>query len=87
MKAKVVNYACAVLLFFVTTVSAQQHTLTLGVVPQQSAKKLAEIWQPLIDYIEEFTGLQIIFKTAKELNIAASTVSRLELCCSLSLIQ
>lgn len=67
MKAKVVNYACAVLLFFVTTVSAQQHTLTLGVVPQQSAKKLAETWQPLIDYIEEFTGLLIVFKTAKDI--------------------
>lgn len=67
MKAKVVCYTCALLLFFVTAVSAQQNTLTLGVVPQQSAKKLAETWQPLIDYIEEFTGLQIVFKTAKDI--------------------
>lgn len=67
MKVKIVKYICAALIFAVTTVSAQQHTLTLGVVPQQSAKKLAETWQPLVDYIEEFTGLQIVFKTAKDI--------------------
>ncbi|MAF71281.1 MAG: phosphate ABC transporter substrate-binding protein [Alteromonas sp.] len=42
-------------------------TLTFGIVPQQSAKKLAETWQPLIDYLEENTSLSIEFQTAKNI--------------------
>ncbi|MBJ2128650.1 phosphate/phosphite/phosphonate ABC transporter substrate-binding protein [Alteromonas sp. IB21] len=41
--------------------------ITFGVVPQQSAKKMAEKWQPLIDYVSDFTGLDIQFKTAKDI--------------------
>ena len=43
------------------------NTLTLGIVPQQSAKKLAETWQPLIDYISEHTDINVVFKTAKDI--------------------
>ncbi|WP_334030984.1 phosphate/phosphite/phosphonate ABC transporter substrate-binding protein [Alteromonas sp. P256] len=42
-------------------------TLTFGVVPQQSAKKMAKSWQPLFDYIENYTGLNIDFQTAKDI--------------------
>ncbi|WP_394222871.1 phosphate/phosphite/phosphonate ABC transporter substrate-binding protein [Alteromonas gracilis] len=41
--------------------------LTFAVVPQQSAKKLAENWQPLIDYITKSTGFEVNFKTAKDI--------------------
>ena len=46
---------------------AMCETLTFGIVPQQSAKKLAETWQPLIDYLEENTSLSIEFQTAKNI--------------------
>lgn len=67
MRTMIIKCMFAALLFITTAVCAQQQTLTLGVVPQQSAKKLAETWQPLIDYIEEFTDIQIVFKTAKDI--------------------
>ncbi|WP_231519180.1 phosphate/phosphite/phosphonate ABC transporter substrate-binding protein [Alteromonas stellipolaris] len=43
------------------------NTLTLGIVPQQSAKKLAETWQPLINYISEHANIDVVFKTAKDI--------------------
>ena len=43
------------------------NTLTLGIVPQQSAKKLAETWQPLINYISEHADIDVVFKTAKDI--------------------
>ncbi|WP_247670873.1 phosphate/phosphite/phosphonate ABC transporter substrate-binding protein [Alteromonas sp. MMG017] len=43
------------------------NTLTLGIVPQQSAKKLAETWQPLINYISEHADINVVFKTAKDI--------------------
>ncbi|BCO20621.1 phosphate ABC transporter substrate-binding protein [Alteromonas sp. KC3] len=50
-----------------TPVCAQGKTLTFGVVPQQSPKRMVEIWQPLIDYISEYSGISIMFKTAKDI--------------------
>ena len=41
--------------------------LTFAVVPQQSPKKMAEKWQPLIYYIAQYTGLEIEFRTAKDI--------------------
>ncbi|WP_232363158.1 phosphate/phosphite/phosphonate ABC transporter substrate-binding protein [Alteromonas naphthalenivorans] len=43
------------------------NTLTLGIVPQQSAKKLAETWQPLINYISEHADIDVVFKIAKDI--------------------
>ena len=53
--------------FLVSSFSLSADPITFGVVPQQSAKKMAEKWQPLIDYISNFTGLDIEFKTAKDI--------------------
>ena len=53
-------------LIFITSPSIAK-TLTFAVVPQQSAKKMAEKWQPLIDYLSKYTGLTIEFKTAKDI--------------------
>jgi phosphonate transport system substrate-binding protein len=39
-------------------------SLTFGVVPQQSATKLAKLWTPIIDYLSNKTGIIIDFKTA-----------------------
>jgi len=38
--------------------------LTFGVVPQQSASKLADKWSPILKRISEETGIQISFATA-----------------------
>ncbi len=44
-----------------------QVSLTFGVVPQQSATKLAELWTPVLNYIGDKTGIRIDFKTAKNI--------------------
>lgn len=43
---------------------AQKETLTFGVVPQQSASKLARNWGPILKYIESQTGIAMRFATA-----------------------
>lgn len=60
---------CFFILLFSSAAMASNTTttLTLGVVPQQSAKKMVERWQPLIHYISEYSGLNIEFQTAKDI--------------------
>ena len=47
--------------------SSRADTLTFGIVPQQSAKKLAANWSPLFQYLSEKTGDKIQFATAKNI--------------------
>lgn len=42
-------------------------SVTLGVVPQQSASKLAQLWVPVLDYLAEKTGILIQFRTAPDI--------------------
>lgn len=46
---------------------SQADTLTFGIVPQQSAKKLAKLWTPITAYLSEKTGHTIRFTTAKNI--------------------
>ncbi|RDH90447.1 MAG: phosphate ABC transporter substrate-binding protein [endosymbiont of Seepiophila jonesi] len=39
-------------------------TLTFGLVPQQSATKLARLWGPIMQYIGKKSGTRLVFKTA-----------------------
>ncbi len=41
--------------------------LSFGVVPQQSASKLAKLWTPVLSYLSEHSGLEIQFKTAPDI--------------------
>lgn len=41
--------------------------LSFGIVPQQSASKLAGLWTPILNYLGEQTGYQIRFKTAQNI--------------------
>jgi phosphonate transport system substrate-binding protein len=41
--------------------------LSFGVVPQQSASKLAGLWTPILAYLSRKTGYTIHFKTAKDI--------------------
>ena len=42
-------------------------TLSFGIVPQQSATKLARLWTPICKYISRQTGNRFVFKTAKDI--------------------
>ena len=57
----------SLLIAFPYTVKAQENTLTFGVVPQQSAKRLATLWTPIFEYLNKKTGLNIVFSTAKDI--------------------
>jgi phosphonate transport system substrate-binding protein len=49
------------------TAAEQQARLTFGVVPQQSATKLAGTWVPLLRLIEERSGVPLRFATAPDI--------------------
>lgn len=51
-------------------------TLTFGVVPQQSASRLAQIWVPVFDYLSEKTGTRIRFATAKDIPTFEACLAR-----------
>ncbi|BCE01544.1 phosphate/phosphite/phosphonate ABC transporter substrate-binding protein [Marinicellulosiphila megalodicopiae] len=42
-------------------------TYTFGIVPQQSATKLAQLWSPLLSILSEQTGDTFLFSTAKDI--------------------
>lgn len=43
--------------------------LTFGIVPQQSAKKLAKAWTPILQYLSRETGVNIAFRTAPNIPV------------------
>ena len=57
----------SLLMSFPYAVKAQENTLTFGIVPQQSAKRLATLWTPILQHISQQTGLNIVFSTAKDI--------------------
>lgn len=59
--------SAAVLALVLTTFTpahAEDSVMTFGVVPQQSASKLAKVWGPVMRYIKNTTGVELRFKTA-----------------------
>ncbi|MCV6590712.1 MAG: phosphate/phosphite/phosphonate ABC transporter substrate-binding protein [Marinobacterium sp.] len=52
---------------FTLTSPVLAETLTFGVVPQQSAKKLAKKWTPILRYLSAKTGDELRFSTAKNI--------------------
>ncbi len=64
----VVSCLCSTLITANVSATTQaQDVLTLGIVPQQSAKVLAKLWTPICEYLSEKTGMKIIFSTAKDI--------------------
>ena len=51
-------------------------TLTFGVVPQQSASRLAQIWVPVFDYLGGKTDTRIRFSTAKDIPTFEACLAR-----------
>jgi len=52
------------LLFSGVIQAAEPERISFGVVPQQSASKLAKIWRPILRHLSQETGLEIQFRTA-----------------------
>lgn len=46
---------------------ANPEVLTFGIVPQQSASRLARMWAPLMAQLSKETGTEIRFRTAKDI--------------------
>jgi len=61
------NLLFAITLIFSSSVLGTEQILTYGVVPQQSASKLARLWTPILDHISERSGLKIHFRTARDI--------------------
>ncbi|WLQ16666.1 phosphate/phosphite/phosphonate ABC transporter substrate-binding protein [Hahella aquimaris] len=47
-----------------------------GIVPQQSAEKLARAWGPVLSYIEQDSGVRLLFKTAPDIPEFESRLGR-----------
>lgn len=47
--------------------TAATKTITFGVVPQQAANVLANVWVPLTQYLSQQTGLNVNFATSKNI--------------------
>lgn len=47
----------------------ESQEFSFGVVPQQSAKRLAQLWTPILQYLSQETGYVFKFKTAKHIPI------------------
>ncbi|ARU55234.1 PhnT family ABC superfamily porter [Oleiphilus messinensis] len=62
-------FLMVVLVGLSTPLSAERRiqTVNFGVVPQQSAQKLALKWQPVFDALQASSGIQILFKTAPDI--------------------
>jgi phosphonate transport system substrate-binding protein len=48
-------------------IGEQRQSFNFGVVPQQSASKLAHLWAPVFDYLGRSAGLEIKFRTAPDI--------------------
>jgi phosphonate transport system substrate-binding protein len=57
--------ALALLVGFSSTSIAKEYTF--GIVPQQSAKKLARIWTPVLQHLSQEAGMELKFATAKDI--------------------
>jgi phosphonate transport system substrate-binding protein len=54
---------------FVGQALAQQTPLTFGIVPQQSASRLAEDWGPLVTELSRRSGVPLVFRTAPSIPV------------------
>lgn len=54
------SFLTAIFLFSTSPVPAEEHVYRFGVVPQFEPRKLADIWIPIIQELEQRTGLRFI---------------------------
>lgn len=76
---KIVSYLASVILAICCTSSAvlaASETIVFGVVPQQSATRLAQVWVPLMRHLSTATGYEIKFATAKDIPTFEACLAR-----------
>lgn len=56
--------------------AAQKDVLSFGVVPQASAGRLAEIWIPVLNYLEQQTGQRFVFRTTPTVDAFTQKLGR-----------
>lgn len=59
--------ALATMSLFSSFALAQDKSYVMGVVPQQSPSRLFSSWQPVTEYLQQKTGLQVKFQTEKSI--------------------
>lgn len=42
-------------------------TLVFGIVPQQSATRLAQVWTPILEHLGKLSGMTLLFSTARDI--------------------
>ena len=62
-----IMFLVSILISFPNVAAVQKNTLTFGIVPQQSAKRLAALWTPILQQISQQSGANIVFSTAKDI--------------------
>ena len=65
----------AVFLFAGALHAAEPDVISIGVVPQQNASKLAKIWRPILRHLSEETGYKFQFRTAPSIPIFEERVA------------
>ncbi|VAW67365.1 ABC transporter, substrate-binding protein (cluster 12, methionine/phosphonates) [hydrothermal vent metagenome] len=55
------------IVFQLTAFELNAETYRVGIVPQQSASKLAKQWVPILNYVSRESGHKLIFKTATDI--------------------
>lgn len=61
------NIIFSLYLILITPFISAESILTFAVVPQQSASKLAQLWNPIVEQLSIKTGLKIKFATAPDI--------------------
>ena len=73
MRRKLTQWALAGILAVMLLISStspgaeESLTLSIGIVPQQNATKLARLWTPICNHLSQQTGYRYVFKTAKNI--------------------
>lgn len=55
--------------------AAEPDVISVGIVPQQTASKLAKIWRPILRHLSEETGLKFQFRTAPSIPVFEERVA------------
>jgi phosphonate transport system substrate-binding protein len=63
------NIIIIFILFAYSCIAHAENSLNFGIVPQQSATKLAKLWGPIFNHLEIETGIKIRFETAPNIPI------------------
>jgi phosphonate transport system substrate-binding protein len=65
--SKYITLISLFLSLFTSSISYASQSYSFGIVPQQSASKMAKLWVPILNYVSKVSGHKLVFKTAKNI--------------------